>query len=184
MEEKIFPFNKLHGMNVLASFVCPFDKSQYLWLRQFENDEQRVKQYKAVYESEFWGTEIIPNADRMLEWEGIKVINIVPDPVQNLKLIFAKDDFIEFRRIKGKAGRLPEIKHYINDIWSADIAKHGIEVKATFTVMKASDDYLVMLVYQDPGKQKITATLQHDAIIDTYLEIPLLKSAGYNHYSG
>ncbi|MFA6036801.1 MAG: hypothetical protein WC748_01610 [Legionellales bacterium] len=184
MEDKIFPFIKQHDMNVLASFVCPYDKSQYLWLRQFENDKERVKQYKAVYESEFWGTQIIPNADKMLEWEGIKVINIVPDPVQNLKLLFSPEDFIEFRRIKGKAGKLPEIKNYINGIWQNEMAEKDIIIKAVFTVMQFPDDYLIMLQYQDPEKQKITATLKHDAIADTYLEIPLLKSAGYDHYSG
>src|SRR5271156_4607965 len=79
MEDKIFPFIADKGMVVLGSYRAPYDKSQYVWLRSFPDDIIRVKQYKAVYESEFWGKEIIPNADKMLEWEGIKVVRFLSD---------------------------------------------------------------------------------------------------------
>ncbi len=80
MEEEIIPFQVSKGMVICGSFRGETDESVYVWTRRFENEEQRVALYKAVYESEFWKTEIAPRVPSCLDRSGIVVTRIVPTP--------------------------------------------------------------------------------------------------------
>src|ERR1700716_3064375 len=60
MEEEIIPFQVSRGMVITASYRGETDESVYVWIRRFESEEQRVQQYKDVYESDFWKTKIAP----------------------------------------------------------------------------------------------------------------------------
>jgi hypothetical protein len=53
----------------------------FVWVRSFESEEQRVEQYKALYESEEWKTNFNPKCERFLDYDaGIKCTRIVSTP--------------------------------------------------------------------------------------------------------
>jgi hypothetical protein len=42
-----------------------------VWIRRFENEAERKRLYKEIYESDFWVNEIKPQSGEMLERESI-----------------------------------------------------------------------------------------------------------------
>ncbi len=80
MEEEIIPFQVSQGMVITGSFQGETDSSVYIWLRRFDSEEQRVAQYAAVYESDFWKTKIAPRVPEYLDRSAIVVTRIVPTP--------------------------------------------------------------------------------------------------------
>ncbi len=80
MEEKIIPFQISKGMVVMGSFVAPEEPDLYVWIRRFESEEERVRLYKAVYETDYWRNEIAPLADEMLDRERMVITRLEPTP--------------------------------------------------------------------------------------------------------
>ena len=80
MEEEIIPFQVKMGMVVLGSFLGEEDESVYVWIRRFDNEEERRRLYAAVYESDYWKNEIDPRAPLMIDREQIKVTRLVATP--------------------------------------------------------------------------------------------------------
>jgi len=80
MEEEIIPFQVSHGMVIAGSYRHETDESVYFWIRRFESEDQRVAQYKAVYESDFWKTKIAPRVPEYLDRSGIIVNRVVATP--------------------------------------------------------------------------------------------------------
>ncbi len=78
MEEEIIPFQISKGMVICGSFQGETDASVYVWLRRFESEQQRVTLYAAVYESDFWKTQIAPRVPEYLDRSGMVVTRIVP----------------------------------------------------------------------------------------------------------
>ena len=78
METEIIPFQVSKGMVITGSFQGETDSSVYIWLRRFESEEQRVELYKAVYESDYWKTEILPRVAEYLDRPANVVTRIVP----------------------------------------------------------------------------------------------------------
>ena len=54
--------------------------SVYVWLRRFESEAQREALYKAVYESEYWKTQIAPRVPEDPDRPNNVVTRIVPTP--------------------------------------------------------------------------------------------------------
>jgi hypothetical protein len=80
MEQEIIPFQVSKGMVITGSFRGETDASIYVWLRRFESEEQRVALYSAVYESDYWKTEIAPRVPEYLDRSAVVVTRIVPTP--------------------------------------------------------------------------------------------------------
>jgi hypothetical protein len=80
MEESIIPFQISKGMVVIGSFVGQEEEDLYVWIRRFADEDERERLYKAVYESDYWKTEIIPQADEMLDREARKIIRLEATP--------------------------------------------------------------------------------------------------------
>lgn len=80
MEEEIIPLQVKMGMVIIGSFVGEEDESVYIWLRRFENEQERERLYTAVYQSEQWKTEIAPRVPEMLDREQTKVTRLVATP--------------------------------------------------------------------------------------------------------
>jgi hypothetical protein len=78
MEEEIIPFQVSKGMVITGSFHGETDPSVYIWLRRFENEEQRVALYAAVYESDYWKNQIAPRVPEHLDRSAIVVTRMVP----------------------------------------------------------------------------------------------------------
>ena len=78
MEEEIIPFQSSKGMVIVSSFVGEQDEDQYVWIRRFESEEERVAQYAAVYESDHWKTNLLPRVSELIDREKIQVIRLQP----------------------------------------------------------------------------------------------------------
>lgn len=85
MDSKIVPFQQSQGMDIIGTFLDEADPDVFIWMRRFENEEQRVAQYKAVYESDTWTQEIAPVSGALLRREHITVTRLVPTPTSALK---------------------------------------------------------------------------------------------------
>ena len=50
----------------------------YVWLRRFESEAEREKQYAAVYEDDHWKTSISPRIGALIDREATHVQRIIP----------------------------------------------------------------------------------------------------------
>ena len=80
MEQEIIPFQVSKGMVITASFRGEDDDSCYIWMRRFESEEDRVRLYEAVYESDHWKNEISPSIPELIDRELIKVTRMEATP--------------------------------------------------------------------------------------------------------
>ena len=80
MEEQIIPYQVSKGMVVVGSFVSMDETDHYIWIRRFESEEEKERLYKAVYETEFWMTEIKPQVEEMFDRERKRVTRIEATP--------------------------------------------------------------------------------------------------------
>jgi hypothetical protein len=69
METKVAPFMIARGMVIPAMFRGEEDKSLYIWIRRFDNEEHRTVLYKAVYESEEWHRDYKPTVRQLVDIE-------------------------------------------------------------------------------------------------------------------
>ena len=80
MEEEIIPFQVLKGMVVVGSFVDEQDPNRYVWMRRFVDEEERVRLYEAVYQSDEWKNDFSPRNPAMIKRETIQVMRLIPTP--------------------------------------------------------------------------------------------------------
>lgn len=80
MEEQIIPFQVSKGMVICGSYRGETDDSCYIWIRRFESEAQREAQYKAVYESDWWKTNIAPVTPTLLDRSQMVIQRIVSTP--------------------------------------------------------------------------------------------------------
>ncbi len=85
MEEEIIPFQVSKGMVICGSFRGETDELVYVWLRRFNSEEERVAQYKAVYETDYWKTKIAPRVPEILDREKMVITRIVPTPLSTMQ---------------------------------------------------------------------------------------------------
>jgi hypothetical protein len=80
MEEVIIPFQVSKGMVIVGSFIDESDEDRYVWLRRFADEEQRVRLYEAVYQSDHWRENVAPQVSQMLIREEMVITRLVPTP--------------------------------------------------------------------------------------------------------
>mgnify|MGYP001196259748 CR=1 FL=1 len=80
MENEIIPFQISKGMVVVGSFVGEEESDLYVWIRRFDGEEERVRLYDAVYESDHWKDYISPRVGEMLDRDRTVVTRIEPTP--------------------------------------------------------------------------------------------------------
>lgn len=80
MEEEIIPFQTEKGMVIVGSWVGEAEEDLYVWLRRFENEEERVRLYDAVYQSDRWKTDIGPRVGDLIDRGQIVVTRLNPTP--------------------------------------------------------------------------------------------------------
>ncbi len=80
MENEIIPYQTSKGMVVIGSFVGEEESDLYFWIRRFESEEQRIRLYDAVYESDHWKNVISPKVGEMMLRERIVVTRLEPTP--------------------------------------------------------------------------------------------------------
>src|SRR5262249_31303634 len=69
MEEEIIPFQSEKGMVIIGSWVGEKEDDLYVWLRRFDSEEERVRLYEAVYQSDRWKNDIGPRVGELIDRE-------------------------------------------------------------------------------------------------------------------
>ena len=64
MEETIIPFQVSKGMVVVGSFIGEEEEDLYVWIRRFDNEDERERLYGEVYDSDYWQQELSPQRRR------------------------------------------------------------------------------------------------------------------------
>jgi len=85
MEEEIIPFQVSKGMVICGSFVGEEDPDLYVWIRRFDSEEDRERQYEAVYQSDYWKNDVGPRVGELIDREQIKVTRIEATPKSVLR---------------------------------------------------------------------------------------------------
>ena len=80
MEEEIIPFQISKGMVVVGSFVSQDDDDLFVWIRRFQNDEERERLGKEVYQSDYWQNEVNPRIDEFLIRDEMVVTRLEATP--------------------------------------------------------------------------------------------------------
>ena len=80
MEEVIMPFQISKGMVIAGSFVGEEEEDLYIWMRRFVSEEERIRLYEAVYESDTWKNEIAPKVPEMLQRDKSVITRIEATP--------------------------------------------------------------------------------------------------------
>lgn len=80
MEEKIIPYQVGMGVVVVGSFIAEEDPDVYVWIRRFDNEQERARLYAEMYESPTWINEIKPVNDGMIIREKIQVTRLLATP--------------------------------------------------------------------------------------------------------
>src|SRR5919202_3789039 len=82
-EAEIVPFQTARGMTIVGSWIAEQDPYACVLIRRFESEEDRVRLYKEVYESDHWKTNVAPRTAEMLIREEIKVTRLEPTPASH-----------------------------------------------------------------------------------------------------
>ncbi len=85
METEIIPFQVAQGMVILGSWVGEEDDSVYVWLRRFQDEAERERLYKAVYDSDHWKNVIGPKIPDLMDREQIQVTRIEATPKSGIQ---------------------------------------------------------------------------------------------------
>ncbi len=102
MEKTIIPFQVSKGMVIHGSFIenskdiflleenkrvmkTNKNTNSYIWIRRFENEEQKKKLYQKVYESDIWLNDIGPKVAGLIDRNSIIVHNVVSTELSSMK---------------------------------------------------------------------------------------------------
>jgi hypothetical protein len=78
VEEEIIPFQSSKGMVIVGSWFDEQDPEHYIWMRRFESEEERERQYEAVYQSDHWKNNVSGRIGEIMDRSQIKVTRIEP----------------------------------------------------------------------------------------------------------
>ena len=65
MVERAVPYQTSKGMRILGLSWADGDDTRFVWARAFDSKEERDSLYAAVYESDFWRDELLPEVCRL-----------------------------------------------------------------------------------------------------------------------
>ncbi len=85
MEKEIIPMQVARGMVIACSFRVEGNDELYIWIRRFEDEEQRKALYAAVYESDQWKNELSDRVGACINRETIQVHRIIPTAMSVMK---------------------------------------------------------------------------------------------------
>jgi len=80
MDEVIIPYQISKGMVIVASYVGEAEEDLYVWIRRFDNESERERLYKEVYENDYWKNEISPQVGDMIDRSKTVVSRLNPTP--------------------------------------------------------------------------------------------------------
>jgi len=78
MEDVVIPYQQSKGMTVIGSFVDEQDADGYVWIRRFEDEQDRVTRYADTYEDPQWTDDIRPAVAQLLLLDRTVVTRVHP----------------------------------------------------------------------------------------------------------
>ncbi len=78
-DEVLLPAQREYGLDVLGQFVSLDDDQTFVWLRRFENEEERQRKWDEFYGSDLWKNELGPRANPLMK-DSSRVIAVEPTP--------------------------------------------------------------------------------------------------------
>jgi hypothetical protein len=84
MEQRILPMQVARGVDLVASFVTIDDPDGYVWIRRWDDDEQRERISAGVYGSEEWTGELLPAVRELMDRDRTAVTMLGPTPISPL----------------------------------------------------------------------------------------------------
>ena len=85
VEEEMVPYQSSKGMVIVGTFLGEEDKDLFVWIRRFESEEERERQYEAVYQNDAWQNELGPRVGELIDRDQIKVTRIEAMPKSVLR---------------------------------------------------------------------------------------------------
>src|SRR5688572_16032190 len=85
VEEEMVPYQSSKGMVIVGTFLGEEDKDLFVWIRRFESEEERERQYEAVYQNDTWQNELGPRVGELIDRDQIKVTRIEAMPKSVLR---------------------------------------------------------------------------------------------------
>jgi len=80
MDEVIIPYQISKGMVIIGSWSGEAEEDLYVWIRRFDNEDERVRLYKEVYENDYWQKEISPQVGEMIDRTKMVISRMTPTP--------------------------------------------------------------------------------------------------------
>src|SRR5262245_60859715 len=74
------PLRNSQRLRVRGMWVAEEDPDLFVWMREFESEEQRLQQDAEVYESDYWKSEVAPKAVTMNNREKMVITRLIPTP--------------------------------------------------------------------------------------------------------
>lgn len=78
MEGEIIPYQQSKGMVVVGSFIAPEEDNLYIWIRRFEDENEKEALYQKVYQNDEWQEGFSPKVAQLIDREKINVTIIEP----------------------------------------------------------------------------------------------------------
>ena len=78
MEDVVIPYQRSKGMTIVGSFVDEQDADGYVWIRRFEDEQDRITRYTDTYEDPQWTDEIRPTVAQLLLLDHTVVTRVHP----------------------------------------------------------------------------------------------------------
>ena len=78
METRIIPAQVAAGIAVVGSFVAEEDDDLYVWIRRFDSEEARERDYERFYGSAVWTDELRPAVHEVLDRESMQITRLIP----------------------------------------------------------------------------------------------------------
>jgi hypothetical protein len=78
-DEVLLPAQREFGLDVLGQFISLDDEHTFVWLRRFDNQEERQRKWDEFYGSDLWKKELGPRANPLMK-DSSNVIAVEPTP--------------------------------------------------------------------------------------------------------
>ena len=102
MEKTVMPFQVEQGMVIHGSFVMDSSDqfalenvervmnseikgNTYVWIRRFESEDQKIRLYEDVYESDIWINEIGPKVAKLIDRNSMIIHNVQSTDISSMK---------------------------------------------------------------------------------------------------
>jgi len=84
-DKRIVPFQTARGMVICGVFSDETGADLFYWMRRFEDEDDRIAKYKAVYEDPEWVNDFAPFIGGCINRETIQVTRISPSAASVLQ---------------------------------------------------------------------------------------------------